>query len=292
MRRFLLPALLAAAVLAGVGWLVLGGPEPAPGPSVPVLPKPRTGRQETEKQAERPPLVEVTIPVNPPPDLPVEDPPLPPDVWPGEAPPWWVEADRKFRERVLNLDEDIRSVREIAALLEKVVEFPVQFHPSLGSWADEARLSLVLKEAPARGVVEALTARLNVDAVLEQDALRFYPRGKAPAGALAAISRARWAIEEAAERRAGKRTEDPGGAAVLARRVALRLDRIPLRDAARMLGVAAEIPILMDRALWDANPPVTLDEKERPLSEALEAVGREADSVADATGRRIVLLKK
>lgn len=294
MNRLLVPIVLAAAVLAAVGWLVLGGaagPSPAPVGPGPAR-NPAKGKSPKPEDA-RPPLVEVTIPVDPPAEQPPpEFPPLPPDMWPGDAPPWWVEHDRRLREKTLTLEEDIRSVREIAAFLEKETGVPVRFHETLAAWADENRIAIALREEPARAAAEALAARLNVEAVIDPDGLRFYPRGKAPLGVMAVVSRARWDIEEAVERRAGRRPADVSGEALLRRSVTLRAEKTPLREAIRMLGDEAGVPILTDRALWDANPALTLDLKDRPLSEALERIGKDAACTADATARRIVLLKK
>ena len=145
--------------------------------------------------------------------------------------------------------------------------------------------------APVRAAVEALASRLNLEPVLEPDALSLYQRGKVPPGVPVRAGRVRWAVMEAVERHDGPRPEDPSGTALLSRIASVRIDRLPLREAVARVGEAVGAPVFLDAALWAENPPVGVEAGEKPLAEILARLCRGTGAVVDATGRRIVLFR-
>jgi hypothetical protein len=291
MNRLLLALaiLVAAVVLAAVGWLVLGG-GPAPAPRTPAVPSdPRPPRPPESS----PP---VFIPVRPDPG-PVQDgaetePPLPPDAYPWEVPAWWHEVDRKFRgkEIVAELEPTI-PVKEVLDFVSREVDFPVRPGPELKDWAEESRISIPSIRAPARAVLEALANRTNVEIVLTADALVLHQRGRAPNDRVTRAGRVQAAILEAEARHAGKREPDPAAEELAASPMKTGFEAVPLREAARRLGEELGIPVYMDAPLWNVNPSVTLEAGERPLSKVLDAMTHPWGAAWDLTPRRIVLFK-
>jgi len=286
----LLPAVavvVAVAVLAALGWLLLaGGPAPAP----PGRPLPAPARPRVE-----PPEFVPASPVpagEDPPPKPEKEPPLPPGAYPWEVPGWWREVDRKFRDREIvgEFDESV-PVREILDFVAKEVGFPVRTGPELKEWSEESRIALPATHAPARAVLEALASRTNVEIVLTADALLLHQRGKAPDDPVTRAGRVQWAILEAEERHAGKRPPDGAAEELAASAEKIGFEGVPLREAARRLGEDLGIPVYMDAPLWNVNPAVTLPEGERPLSKVLDAMTAPWGAAWDVTPRRIVLFK-
>jgi hypothetical protein len=289
MNRLLLGlvVLVAAAILAAVGWLVLGGgPEPVP-PKPPVRTPPRPPTDT------RP----VFVPYHPEPvtvkggPAPAEtEPPLPPDAYPWEVPGWWLEVDRKFREKEVSLDDELRTIGETLAMIEKEVGFPVRPGPELKEWAAESQRVLTI-HAPARSVLESLAQRTNLELVLTADALVLHQRGRAPNDRATRAGRVQAAILESEERHAGKRDRDPASEELAAAPVKTAFDAVPLREAARRLGEELGIPVYMDAPLWNVNPSVSLPAGERALSKVLDAMTAPWGAAWDITPRRIVLFK-
>lgn len=288
MRSLLLPlvVLAAALVLAGVGWLVLA-PAPPP-PPIPARPAP----------PREPPARPVFVPE----PAPEEDPsPAPspaegefapaPDAWPGEVPAWWIEADRRFRDGVISVSGETLTMEDLAARLEAACHFAVRFEDRLVAWAREHNVTLASVEGPGRALVELLSSRLNLEPVLEPDALRFYRRGGAPDTPLVRAGRIRWAVLEAVERREGKRPPDPAAPDLEAVTLEFPLEAVPLREAARRLGELVNTPVYLDGPLWNTNPVITLEPGPRTLSEILQRMSAPWGAAVDANPRRIVLFK-
>ena len=289
MKRFLtaLAILAAFVVVSVVVALVLweSGPAvlpPAPPSAPPAAPPPpvRTGPVFPPGRASGPPSVKVE-----------EDPPPPPEAYPWEVPGWWHEIDRKFREASISWDAETLSVGEILQRLEREVGFPVRVGPGLEPWAAESRFSLASVRGPARGLVEALATRLNLEAVLTSEALVLHQRGRAPETKVVQAGRVQAAILEARERREGKRPPDPEVVDLTAQRVVLAKDRVRLRELARRVGEALAVPVYMDAPLWSVNPEVALDGQERTLREVLDLLLAPLGAASDVTPRRIVLFR-
>ena len=289
MKRFLaaLAALAAFVVVAAVVALVLWEGGPAVVPPVPPSPPPAT-----------PPTSDGTGPVFPPGRAPAPPPatadlesPPPPEAYPWEVPGWWHEIDRKFREGFLAWDADTLSVTEILERLEREIGFPVRVGPGLEAWAGESRISLASVRGPARGLVEALATRLNLEAVLTSEALVLHQRGRAPETKVVQAGRVQAAILEARERREGKRPPDQEVVDLTAQRVVLAKEKVRLRELARRLGEALGVPVYMDAPLWTVNPEMDLDGQERTLREVLDLLLAPLGAASDVTPRRVVLFR-
>lgn len=287
MRSLLLPfaVLAAVAVLAGVGWVLFAAPGgPPPAPVRPAPPSPAPGKPVFAPEEEPPEEEEE------PPPPPAEPAPAP-DAWPGEVPAWWIEADRRFRDGEVSIQGETLTLEEYFSRIEGACSFPVRFEDALAAKVKEIRVNMPSGQGTGRNFIEALSSRFNMEPVLEPDALRFYVRGRAPDTREVRAGRIRWAVLESVERREGKRppVQDPPDLEAVV--LDLPLDRVPLREASRLLTERISIPVYLDGPLWVVNPPVTVEAGPRTLASILDAMVAKWGGAVDATPRRIVLFK-
>jgi hypothetical protein len=288
--KSLLPALalvVALGVIAAAGWLLLRGEPVAPPPPPP---------PPVEIARRKPPPPPRFVPEELPPEEPPaeegepKEVPLPPDAYPWEVPGWWHEIDRRLREKEVEIDDEVRTVKDLLEQLERDGGFPVRAGPELEAWTD-TRMSFPSSRGPIRAILEALASRSNVEVVLTADAVHLRQRGRAKEDRVTRAGRVQAAILEAMERRAGKREADPVALEFAATPVDIPLADVPLREAARLLGESLSIPVYMDAGLWAANLPVRVEAGERPLSKVLDALVGPAGGAWDVTPRRVVLFR-
>lgn len=295
MRRFVpLIALLVALLVAGAtAWLLLHG-EPGPVPVDPPAGRPVKVRKSPPKDGRpvfSPIPTEGPDPVEPAAKGEPEEAPLPPDAYPWEVPGWWRDIDRRMREKEIAVDDEVMTVKEILARLEKETLFPVRAGPELEAWAEEHRFSIPVARAPARAVLEAIAGRTNLEVVLTADAILLRQRGRVKEDRVTRAGRVQAALMESRERRDGKRETDPAAAEYAATPVDLAIEGVPLRAAIRVIGERLAVPVYTDEALWAANPEVRVEAGTRPLSKYLDALVAPFGGAWDVTPRRIVLFR-
>lgn len=294
MKRLAAPlgVLLAVAILALLGWLLLGGessaapPRPAPPPPPPdrrVEPRPQ---QPPEPEPEPEPEAEPA----PPPD-PDAEAPLPLDAYPWEVPAWWHEHEKKLRETDVEISGERLSVPEILERVGKESGVPTRVGREIEGWASSALLSSPSLRGPARGIVEALAVRYNLEPHLTRQGLVLHQRGRAPANRLVQAGRVQWALSEARERKSGGRPAEPDAELARGMAVQLSFSKMPLRQAAETIHDRTGVPVYLDATLWTVNPTVTLAAGKATLGEALDAMLEPLGASSDANPRRIVIFR-
>ncbi|HEU4395999.1 MAG TPA: hypothetical protein VFS92_10570 [Planctomycetota bacterium] len=293
MKRLAAPlgVLLAVAILALLGWLLLGG-ESSAAPTRPAPPPPRPREPEVRPP---PPPDPDPDPAPDPEPAPAPDPdaeaPLPLDAYPWEVPPWWHEHEKKLRETEVEIYGERLSIPEILERVGKDAGVPTRVGRELEGWASATLLSSPSLRGPARGIVEALAVRYNLEPHLTRQGLVLHQRGRAPANRLVQAGRVQWALSEARERKAGRRPAEPDADLARGMAVAISFSKTPLRQAAETIHDRTGVPVYLDATLWTVNPAVTLEPGKATLGEALDAMLEPLGAASDVNPRRIVIFR-
>jgi hypothetical protein len=288
-----LGALFALGVLLGIGLLVLGGGSSPPPP--PEVVRPRAAARVAPAPEEPPPDSDAPggDPDGPPapPAVPEGEPEIVLRDYPFAVPAWWTEREARLREVQVDLSGEFLTVEEVLHRVGKAAGFSVKPGPEVSGFAASTPISFPSAQASARGILEALALRLNLEPVLTREGVVMHQRGKAPPGPIPQAGRVQWALVEARERREGKRPEDPDSGEARSIPVDIVFTRTPLREAVKMLTDRTTVPVYLDEPLWTANPPVTVEKGKGTLGEVLDAIAGPLDAATDATRRRVLLFR-
>jgi hypothetical protein len=280
---------VAALVLAGLSaWLFLPGtpasPVPPPRPVIETPPKPVPVPVEEPTGEDLDPESEI-VPVAP-------EEALPTDGYPWAAPKWWDAMETRLREAKLRLPREPILVSQLLIVLADELKVPVVAGDEIVAWAEKRTWFMSGFDGSAASLMEEFTTVHNLEVIPLEDRVTLRARRRAVATRVEEASRVQWLLARARWRAdngasAGTEVDEE----LLEHSVDLALDAVPLRDAIVRLEAILEVPVMMDRVLWNLNPAISTPAGARPLSEWLAGTLKPKGIAWEARARQLLLWK-